>query len=762
MDKITNDQSTITTTTTNNSKDSNQDKKKRKSKSEKLEIISSINFETSSRDDLELLKRDQLYQMCIANKIQVNKYSTKQYFLDAIIDRRNDNHILQQSLVENPANNYHRGHVENAIALTRVNKLFFGIVSQMFSNVVLLQTVLESKRFRYYRRWCTSKTLVDPNIDRLINDWCPIKYIVKLQVNQTMFELLMKLDSVHMSHIFSTVEKFQIDWNGVTSQKVSVTSFKKMAFTLSSLRYFISKDIHIFPHLKTIGTIKSLKKIKIIGSQYSVIDLLKNIPNLEEITLFPLKCWEIPALYRDRIRELASVNLNYHPNGTIDFPNLNKIEFTQPSNTDIFKLPCIVIVEDQTVHSTQSAGDKISCKFKNSISSTLSQFIITIAKGKFKKTKFLRDMDYYYSHQSLNSTLGNRNKDCRHENESDIYINIVKRPKPFTLRSLLFIPTNSNYITSQKKKTNISFYKYLLTPPHRSKHHNAPHECIDNCQQCISKRIRTTIQTIDYRKDNDKYINCIHVHCDTNSNYIHKNQKARHIHSRKLHSCLRDRDNGIEIDCAGCNEVSRVDQNRENRLNGMNGTVFHLNEAHHHHHPQTIIHQQPQQQSNQIHHQHLHSNGGAGLNSLHQQHNNSVYHNSNHSSPNRSSPTNSNSFVPQLPTPKNYNQHQNNSTVPDDFSIVTPPKEKLKISAPPITNLRNSLERSGFIDLSDRNVSNCIREWKANFHQRNALNNNVPGFSPLTSKEFYSTKNSFDVLQAAIELEVDESMHSNF
>ncbi|EFA84348.1 hypothetical protein PPL_03426 [Heterostelium album PN500] len=203
-----------------------------------------------NRDSLLKLTKDQLFQICLDNNITVKKSTKKSLIIDDIIKIKEDRGCLQKKLVDD--NPFHRSlpvliitkileycwristsdrvtpliAYEEALKLTLINKRFYGIVSRMFNNVKLSSTVTTSRMGELHKR--------------LSSVWCPIKHIVKLQVEIPIFEQLMKQPSVHLTHMLSTVEKLFIyqdyKWGHIT--ETSIKTFVTIATNLHSLSLY--------------------------------------------------------------------------------------------------------------------------------------------------------------------------------------------------------------------------------------------------------------------------------------------------------------------------------------------------------------------------------------------------------------------------------------------------------------------------------------------------------------------------------------------
>ncbi|EFA84334.1 hypothetical protein PPL_03412 [Heterostelium album PN500] len=246
--------------------------------------------------------------------------------MDEISNINEERDRVQKKLIDdNPSNQFHRGHVEyklpvliitkileyswristsnhintalayeEALQLTLINKQFFGIVRKMFNNVALL---VKSSRMAVLH-------------NRLNSVWCPIKHIVKLHVGAPILEKLTnQQQSVHLTHMLSTVEKLYIHYETHVGS-LTVTSLKNFGTIATRLRSITLFSVTIEPaHLDAICLMKSLRNINISIPFLPTADFLttlcNNLPLLESIKLINFDVASIPKSCRSTIRKLS-------------------------------------------------------------------------------------------------------------------------------------------------------------------------------------------------------------------------------------------------------------------------------------------------------------------------------------------------------------------------------------------------------------------------------------------------------------------------
>ncbi|EFA84242.1 hypothetical protein PPL_03319 [Heterostelium album PN500] len=312
--------------------------------------------QTFTRDELIEFTKDQLFKICVDNKIKVNKSSNKSLIIDHIINFKEEKDRLQKKLIDdNPSNQFHRGHVEyklpvmiitkilrycwdlstwyrhsplysyrEALKLTLINKQFFGVVSLMYTKVNLRSL----SRHSFFNVITFRSSPVAEQVDRLTSVWCPVKHIVKLMINTYMFEQLMKQKSAHLIHVLSTIEKLHI-YHENNCRRLSAISIKALGIIAKPRSLYLRSILMDTKQMDAICLIKSLRKIDIYQrhndhSDYFTV-LCKGLPLLESLKTNTLDISCIPKSSQSAIKKLSSVYLNYTNGETFEFPNLQKL-----------------------------------------------------------------------------------------------------------------------------------------------------------------------------------------------------------------------------------------------------------------------------------------------------------------------------------------------------------------------------------------------------------------------------------------------------
>ncbi|EFA78665.1 oxalate/formate antiporter [Heterostelium album PN500] len=409
----------------------------------------------SFRNELSLLDRDQLYKFCSDNNVKQHHSTGIDMLLLQAIDIKEAQYQLQKKLVDdNPTIKFHRGHVEyklpvmiitkilrycwqlstnrhsplfsyrEALKLTQIDKQFFGIVGQMF-NSVKLRIQAPKSEFR-------NATEREAQIVRLTNAWCPIKHIVKIQCSTITFGYLMEVQSAHLQHILSTVEKISLykESNLRVLKAKSISDIKFLA-NLQSLKLEYN-HLSLDPsELQVICAISSLKKINIINvfgyPDDTIYSLCSSLPLLESIKVKNLDIDTIPHASHSRIKKLSRVLLKASFS-SFELPNLQKISY-EPYNGEqinenhikfltlsnithlsvylkckidvwipiIIQLKCVVTIKDLEFHQ-QSDGQAFNNVLQNyTLPPTLSRIIIRTKTNEFDPNNYLNDIGYQYS-----------------------------------------------------------------------------------------------------------------------------------------------------------------------------------------------------------------------------------------------------------------------------------------------------------------------------------------------------------------------------
>ncbi|EFA85184.1 hypothetical protein PPL_02184 [Heterostelium album PN500] len=342
----------------------------------------------------------------------------------------------------------------DALVLTLINKQFFCVVNEMFISTKLIQKYIDideieeagdrhpywhdvfyydyNGRRRYQSKYnpeyeySTDRVSIEFGYAHLLKPWCPFKNIVKLKVSTTVMESLMRsTSSIHLQHVLSTVEKLNI----VSDQKGSITiqSVKSIGITMYNLRYLKLPFAFSRSHFKVMDVFKSLKKID-FGCFHP--DLYTIIPSIEQVYSIKLDIVAIPLSNRNIVTNLGGVCLSKRDyGGCFEFPNLKELAFDRETNINIFthfrestlnitylsihlktnlkewfpiieRLRSIITIHDQCQYSNHENDGLALCnQFKQSLSPTLSRFIITTDKV-FDASNYLLDMGYHLSFET--------------------------------------------------------------------------------------------------------------------------------------------------------------------------------------------------------------------------------------------------------------------------------------------------------------------------------------------------------------------------